>query len=106
MEFEYRFPSQGSHLVSVVLDNDALPGDNRSDAVVTVSQSLPVLLVDGDRKLDPNKCETYFANRYLWRTVGDEQPRIKASVITPEELTIDRLEADVDRSHGERRQVK
>lgn len=90
VEFEYVFDSPGSHLISVVLDADALPGDNRADAVVTVTESLPALLVDGDKKLDPTKCETYFANAAL-SSMGDQRPWIKAKVITPEELTADQL---------------
>ena len=62
IEFEYRFETPGPHLVSLVLDDDALPGDNRADAVVTVAESLRVLLVDGDHDLDPTKCETFFAS--------------------------------------------
>ncbi|MEI8017826.1 MAG: BatA domain-containing protein [Schlesneria sp.] len=90
VDFEYRFESAGSHLISLVLDDDALPGDNRADAVVTVTESLPALLVDGDHKLDATKCETFFANAALL-SAGDEQPWIKPTVITPDQLTIDRL---------------
>ena len=90
VEFEYVFDSPGSHLISVALDDDALPGDNRAEAVVTVTESLPVLLVDGDKRLDPTKCETYFANAAL-SSMGDQHPWIKATVIAPEELTIDHL---------------
>ena len=90
VDFEYRFESAGSHLISLVLDDDALPGDNRADAVVTVTESLPALLVDGDHKLDATKCETFFANAALL-SAGDEQPWIKPTVITPHQLTIDRL---------------
>jgi von Willebrand factor type A domain/Aerotolerance regulator N-terminal len=90
VDFEYRFESAGSHLISLVLDDDALPGDNRADAVVTVTESLPALLIDGDHKLDATKCETFFANAALL-SAGDEQPWIKPTVITPDQLTIDRL---------------
>ncbi len=90
VDFEYRFESAGSHLISLVLDDDALPGDNRADAVVTVTESLPALLVDGDHKLDATKCETFFTNAALL-SAGDEQPWIKPTVITPDQLTIERL---------------
>ncbi len=90
VDFEYRFESAGSHLISLVLDDDALPGDNRADAVVTVTESLAALLVDGDHKLDATKCETFFANAALL-SAGDEQPWIKPTVVTPDQLTIDRL---------------
>jgi hypothetical protein len=90
VEFEHRFDVPGSHLLSVVLDDDALAGDNRADAVVTVTDSLPVLLVDGDKKLDPTKSETYFASAALGST-GDQRPWIKATVIAPDELIVDRI---------------
>ncbi len=90
VDFEYRFESPGTHLISLVLDNDALPGDNRADAVVTVAESLPVLLIDGDHRPDPTKSETYFAKAALLAT-GDDHPWIKATVITPDEFTIERL---------------
>jgi hypothetical protein len=92
VDFEHRFDTVGSHLISLVLDDDCLSGDNRSDAVVTVTESLPVLLVDGDRKPDPTRSETFFAQAALLAT-GDEQPWISASVITPEELTADCLKS-------------
>ncbi len=90
VDFEYRFETSGSHLISLVLDNDALPGDNRADAVVIVTESLPVLIVDGDHKLDPTKRETYFASAALQST-GDEHPWIKPTIVTPEEFTVDQL---------------
>lgn len=90
VDFEYRFETPGSHLISLVLDNDALPGDNRSNAVVSVMDSLPVLLVDGDKKLDPTRCETYFAAAAL-RSTEEERSWIEATVIEPDELTADRI---------------
>ena len=90
VDFEYRFDTPGSHLVSIVIEDDALPGDNRADAVITVTQSLSVLLVDSDDKLDPTKRETFFLNAALMAT-GDQHPWIQPTVISPEELTLDRL---------------
>jgi hypothetical protein len=90
VEFERQFEKPGSHLVSVILDNDALLGDNRSDAVVVVTASLPVLLVDGDRKLDPTRSETFFAKAAL-AAAGAEVSWIKPTVITPDELNVDLL---------------
>jgi hypothetical protein len=91
VDFEYRFDTPGSHLISVVLDNDALPNDNRADAVVTVTDSVPVLLVDGDQQADPTKCETYFANAAL--KSGGDRPWIKATTISPAELSAERLKS-------------
>ena len=90
VEFERQFDKPGSQLVSVVLDPDALPGDNRSDAAVIVADSLPVLLVDGDRQLDPTRSETFFAKAAL-SAAGADFTWIKPTVVTPEQLDADRL---------------
>ena len=90
VEFEQRFEKSGSHLVSVVLDSDSLPGDNRSDAVIVVAESLPVVLVDGDKKLDPTRSETFFAKAAL-SAAGADVSWIKPSVIIPEELNADTM---------------
>ena len=85
VEFERQFDTPGSHLVSVVLDNDPLPGDNRSDAVIVVAGSLPVLLVDGHKKLDPTRSETFFAKAAL-SAGGEDSSWIKPVVVTPADL--------------------
>jgi len=90
VEFERAFDTPGSHLVSVVLDPDGLPGDNRSDAAVVVAQSLPVLLVDGDRQRDPTRSETFFAYAAL-TAGGTDASWIQATRIAPGELTVDTL---------------
>ena len=48
LTFSQRFSTPGSHLVSVVIDDDAMPGDNRQDYAVEVVPTLPVLVIDGD----------------------------------------------------------
>ena len=48
ISFKHRFPNPGSHLITLKIGNDALPGDNRQDFAVEVLPALPVLLVDGD----------------------------------------------------------
>ena len=60
VEFEHRFPDTGSHLVSIVVDEDNLPGDDRSDAVVEVADGIPVLVVDGDPQSDPTRSDSFF----------------------------------------------
>ncbi|MBS0201495.1 MAG: VWA domain-containing protein [Planctomycetes bacterium] len=90
VEFERQFHEPGSHLISVILDSDVLPGDNRSDAVIVVAESLPVVLVDGDKKLDPTRSETFFARAALAAT-GDDVSWIKPSVVTPDALNADTL---------------
>lgn len=48
MAFEHKFSTPGTHLVSVMIDKDPLPSDNRRDFAVEVLPSIPVLLVDGE----------------------------------------------------------
>lgn len=90
VEFEHAFEAPGSHRVSVVLDSDSLVGDNRSDAIIVVADSLPVLLVDGDRQRDPTRSETFFAGAAL-TAAGAESSWIRPTILTPGELTADAL---------------
>lgn len=80
VEFEYRFNTAGSHLLSVVLDTDDLPGDDRADAAITVSDAIPVLLIDGDPHLDETRSETFFAAAAL-RGEGEKPPLVQARVL-------------------------
>jgi len=87
VEFEYQFSSAGSHRVSVVLERDSLPGDNRADAAVTVTEAVPVLLVDGDpHPIDVIKSETVFAHSAL-TPEDNPAPWVKAEVVSWEKLT-------------------
>lgn len=85
VEFEHRFASAGSHLISVVLDNDNLPGDNRAEAAITVADAIPVLLVDGDPQLDRSRSETFFAQAAL-TAAENESPLVRARVIDGDRL--------------------
>ena len=91
VEFEHRFASVGQHLVRVFIDDDNLPGDNSSDAVVTVADALPVLLVDGDPGADPTRRETFFAKAALSAT-ANETPWVRATVVDWDELGAGQLE--------------
>lgn len=51
--FKHRFQNVGSHRVTLMLDRDALPGDNRQDFAVEVLPALPVLVIDGDDRPSP-----------------------------------------------------
>jgi len=48
LTFAQRFSTPGSHLVTLTIDEDAMPGDNRQDFAIEVMPTLPVLIVDGD----------------------------------------------------------
>ncbi len=65
VEFEVKLPSVGSWLLSVVLDSDELPGDNRADAAITVADAVPVLIVDGSWSADPTERDSFFAQAAL-----------------------------------------
>ena len=51
INFLYKFPSAGDYAVQVRLEHDALDLDNVRSAVVSVKDSVPVMLVNG--KPDP-----------------------------------------------------
>ena len=53
LSFKHRFPNPGSHLVTVRLSDDALPGDNQRWAAVPVKDSLLIRLVDGEPSSEP-----------------------------------------------------
>ncbi len=89
VEFEPRFTEAGSHVVTVSVDDDALPTDDRSDAVVVVRDGLPVLLINGTPANDPVKRETFFAETALAADQG--QPWIRANVQTLAETDFTKL---------------
>jgi hypothetical protein len=80
VEFEHRFEAVGSHLVRVALDADDLPTDNTSEAVIVVTEALPVLLVDGDPRPDPVQSETFFVRAALAAN-GNDTPWVKPTVV-------------------------
>jgi hypothetical protein len=87
LEFEPRFTNVGSHLVTVSVDADPLPADDRSDAVVVVRDGLPVLLVNGAPSPDPVRNETFFAEAALSSALP-EKSWIRATVKTPAEVDL------------------
>ncbi|MFL5341832.1 MAG: VWA domain-containing protein [Gemmataceae bacterium] len=93
LSFKHRFPTPGSHLVSVRLSDDALPGDNRQDFAVEVLPALPVLLVDGDERTSPKIRGTDFLRDAL-APARDPNPSVLARVMPitsfePSQLTRD-----------------
>ena len=80
VEFEHRFESTGSHLVRVALDADDLPTDNTSEAVIVVTEALPVLLVDGDPRPEPVQSETFFVHAALAAS-GNDTPWVKPTIV-------------------------
>ena len=81
VDFTVELPSPGSHLVAVSIDDDPLPADNRSLAVVHSVDALPVLLVDGAPHADLTRSETFFA-RAAVSASNNEHPWIAAQVVS------------------------
>ncbi|QDU38655.1 hypothetical protein Mal4_29850 [Maioricimonas rarisocia] len=90
IEFEYRFPAVGSYVISLVLDEDDLPGDDRAEAAVTVEKGIPALLVDGDPQLDPVRRETFFVASAL-SAAGNESPWVRTAVVDSDQFSADDL---------------
>jgi hypothetical protein len=88
--FENRFTDTGSYMVSISLDGDHLPGDNRSDAAIVVSDGIPVLLVDGNPQRDRSQSASFFAHAALTpsRSVS---PWVRASVVGVHEFSSESL---------------
>jgi hypothetical protein len=78
--FKQRFTTAGSHLVTLKIDDDAIPGDNRQDLAVEVLPALPVLLVDGDERPDPKVRGTDFVRDAL-APARDKNPSVLARVV-------------------------
>jgi hypothetical protein len=85
VEFEYRFTSAGSHLVTAAIDADNLPGDNRADCAISVTKALPVLLVDGAPSRSPVNGETFFARAAL-SSAENDTPWIRATSVDRDRL--------------------
>lgn len=90
IEFQHRFEDEGTHVVSVVLEPDQLPGDDRSDAALHVTSALPVLLVDGTPSFDPTRSEVFFANLALMAPTN-RTPWIQTTIIEKEQLNAEIL---------------
>jgi hypothetical protein len=86
VEFDHAFPSQGSFVASVVLDPDSLPQDDHSDAVMVITTAIPVLLVDGDSRVDETRSETFYV-RSVFSASDEKSPWIQTSVVSPDELS-------------------
>ena len=80
VEFEHRFPDTGSHLVSIVVDEDKLPGDDRADAVIEVADGIPVLVVDGDPQSDPTLSDSFFVTSAF--SAAKEAPWVRADRVS------------------------
>jgi VWA domain-containing protein/aerotolerance regulator-like protein len=80
LSFKHRFTTTGSHLVTVRISDDALPGDNRQDLAIEVLPALPVLLIDGDERPNPKVRSTDFLRDAL-APARDPNPSVKVRVM-------------------------
>ena len=80
IEFEHRFRTSGSHVLAVSIDEDSLPGDDRSEAAIEITDALPILLVDGSSSPNPARSEVFFAKSAL-SAVANPTPWIAARTV-------------------------
>lgn len=92
VEFEYAPQSAGSHVVTVSIDPDTLPADDRANAAIGVEAELPALIVDGDPQADPTRSESFFVSTALAPS-SNAPAWVRARVIPQRELTKDSLES-------------
>ena len=86
VEFEHRFRTPGSHRISVGLEGDSLPADDRADAAVVIADALPALLIDGSPNPDPSRAEMFFAG-FALSPAGNRTPWVQARTVSLSELT-------------------
>ena len=90
-----RFTTPGSHLVTLTIDEDAMPGDNRQDFAVEVMPTIPVLVVDGDAR-NPRTRGADFLRDALAPAL-DTQPSFLLRIVSPGDFTPDLLTRPIGR---------
>lgn len=85
VRFERVFDGPGSHLVTLRLPDDALPGDNVSHFALEVLPSIPVLIVDAGSATDPAGRRSYFIESALSPEI-DPSPVFRTRVVAPDEF--------------------
>lgn len=91
-EFEHRFQQPGSHHLRVVLEEDNLPGDDVAEAAISITDALPVLLVDGTPNPDATKSELFFAKSALSASLNPT-PWVAAKSVSWSDVTPELLAA-------------
>jgi hypothetical protein len=123
--FTHRFPTPGSHLVSLIVEpdpppeqrpagyviKDHLPGDNRQDLAVEVLPALPVLIVDGDPKpaepRSPGRPQHHGTDflRDALAPARDPNPVVQARVVPIQDFTPSALTAPVGKDAASKPRV-
>ncbi|HEX3152584.1 MAG TPA: VWA domain-containing protein [Gemmataceae bacterium] len=93
-----RFTTAGSHLVTLTIDEDAMPGDNRQDYAVEVMPTVPVLIIDGDGRNPRNRGADFL--RDALAPPLDTQPSFLLRIVAPGEFTPDLLTKPLGREPG------
>lgn len=111
LSFTHRFATAGSYVVSLIVEpdlpaerrpsgyrlKDCLPGDNRQDIALTVHETLPVLLVDGDKDIGPEST-TFFVKKALEQSPDPKRPPVmQARVVNHGDFAPELLQAREDR---------
>ena len=86
--FSQRFATGGSHLVTVKIEGDPLPGDDRQDFAVEVLPAVPVLIVDADGRSGPRSSD--FLRRALAPAV-ESSPAFLVRVVSVNDFAADLL---------------
>ncbi len=93
VDFPIRFRTEGDHLLSAVLEGDALPADDRRDFVVRARKRIRILLVKGgEEEEDP-----ILSRAFLFEKLCRPDPTAKDPgllVFDPVTITEDRFQAD------------
>ena len=93
-----RFNTPGSHLVTLTIDDDAMPGDNRQDYSVEVMPTIPVLIVDGDIRNARNRSSDFLHDALA--PALDTKPSFLIRVVPSSEFSADLLTKPIGREPG------
>lgn len=93
LQFNHKFNS-GSHLVTIQVEPDNLPGDNRQDFAMEVLPSVPLLIVDGDPRADARLRRAEFLRDAL-APAKDPTPGFQVRIASLSEFVPTLLYADV-----------
>lgn len=85
VEVSYTFAEAGRTAVSVLVQTDRLPADDRRDLALEVVKAVRVLLVDGKPTDDPFESQTYYLERALMPP-GDVKSGVEVVTVPLERL--------------------
>lgn len=90
LRFEHAFKKEGEHVVSLIVDvdpaRDALPADNEQHLIVDVVKELPILLIDGDKKVSPESSSFFLERAFSKQAVPHSM--FKPSMLTGQAVLV------------------